>query len=136
MPGGEMLPHGFGGVERDLIKEALKVLDSLPGDGDRIPVPWPELPKPVVDEVAWQRSVIESVRVDDLFASQPYLSRDNVRKFIENPGQVSDGKRALPNVVLSHFDGKSVKIIVDGHHRLAALWLLGADHANTWFLEV
>jgi hypothetical protein len=50
---------------------------------------------------------------------------------VKNPGAMEEGRRAFANV----YDSGGRLAIVDGHHRLAALWLLGADDALVWMLR-
>ena len=55
--------------------------------------------------------------------------------YIKNPGAIEEGRRAYANVYGKLVGDERDLVIVDGHHRLAALWLLGADMANVWYLE-
>jgi hypothetical protein len=121
---------------RAAVENALAMLQGLPvimqdDDGrDLIAVPWPIRPRPALDPDVWIDSTVQDVAIPDLYASQPYLNRARVADFVRNPGAIEAGRRALANV---YDDGQM--LIVDGHHRLAAWWLLGADRANVWYLE-
>jgi hypothetical protein len=117
---------------RNAIDIALDKLDKIPMvDDDHIAVPWPITERPKLDPEVWEESEIKSVTIADLYASQKLLTKERVVFFIENPGAIELGRRAFANV----YDLGERLVIVDGHHRLAALWLLGADEANVWFLE-
>jgi hypothetical protein len=117
---------------RKRVAEALKALDGIPMVDDKhIAVPWPIYPRPKRDSEVWQDSAIKNLNIEDLTASQHKLQKKRVKEFIRTQGAPEEGHRALPNVYA--IDGRNV--IVDGHHRLAALWLLGAEVANIWFLE-
>jgi len=117
---------------RKRVEEALKALDEIPMIDDKhIAVPWPIAARPKLDSEVWQDSEIKDVKIEDLTASQNKLKKKRVDEFIRTQGAPEEGHRALPNVYA--IDGRNV--IVDGHHRLAALWLLGAEVANIWFLE-
>lgn len=117
---------------RNVIGEALAALDKIPDyDAENIRVPWVVTTRPKLDPELWAESVIESVDIKELHASQKLLTRARVRFYIENPGAIEEGRRAFANV----YDRGSELVIVDGHHRLAALWLLGAEMANVWFME-
>lgn len=119
-------------VAREAVAQALRKLDDIPMvDETHIAVPWPIKPRPKLDPDVWANSEIKAVAIANLFASQILLSKSQVAEYIRSQGNVEPGKRALPNV----YDTNGTQIIVDGHHRLAALWLLGADVVNTWFLE-
>jgi hypothetical protein len=117
---------------RNEVDAALKALDKIPDvEPGEIASPWVITRRPKLDNEEWRASVIKSVPITMLLASQPRLTRERVEHFILNPGSIEQGRRALPNV----YDHGNEQVIVDGHHRLAALWLLGADHANVWLLE-
>lgn len=117
---------------RNEVDAALQALDKIPDvEPGEIASPWVITRRPKLDNEEWRASVIKSVPITMLLASQPRLTRERVEHFILNPGSIEQGRRALPNV----YDHGNEQVIVDGHHRLAALWLLGADHANVWLLE-
>lgn len=137
MPGGETPPlkgllAGSVKAARERVKEALAKLNQMPMiDDEHVAVPWPVMKRPKLDPEVWEDSNIESVTINDLYASQHKLRKKAVANYIRTQGAPEAGHRALANVYA--IDGHNV--IVDGHHRLAALWLLGADVANVWFLE-
>jgi hypothetical protein len=137
MPGGETLPlkglsAGIVKAARERVAEALAELDQMPMiDDEHIAVPWPVVKRPKLDPEVWSDSDIESVTITDLYASQHKLRKKSVADYIRTQGAPEPGHRALANV----YAIESRNVIVDGHHRLAALWLLGADVANVWFLE-
>lgn len=115
---------------RNVIGEALARLDAIPRvDDDHIAVPWPIVKRPRTD--AWEWSVLDSVKIESLHATQDLLTVDRVRFYVKNPGSIEEGRRAFANV----YDSSGTLAIVDGHHRLAALWLLGADEALVWMLR-
>ena len=117
---------------RDKVDKALAKLDALPMvDDEHIEIMWPVYPRPKLDRKVWASSEIEALKIKKLYASQKLLDKKQVKKFIESQGAPDNGHRALANVYA--IDDHNV--IVDGHHRLAALWLLGAEVANVWFLE-
>jgi len=117
---------------RNVIDVALAKLNEIPMvDDDHIAVPWPITERPKLDPEVWAEAAIQSVVIANLYASQELLTKERVVFFIENPGAIELGRRAFANV----YDLGERLVIVDGHHRLAALWLLGADEANVWFLE-
>lgn len=119
---------------RAAVNNALAMLDNLPTvetrDGkELIAAPWPVAERPNLDPDMWIDSVITDVPIVDLFATQTVLNRERVAEFVQNPGAIENGRRALANV----YDNGRM-LIVDGHHRLAAYWLLGAERANVWYL--
>lgn len=119
---------------RAAVNNALAMLDNLPTvetrDGkELIAAPWPVVERPNLDPDMWIDSVVTDVPIVDLFATQTVLNRERVAEFVQNPGAIENGRRALANV----YDNGRM-LIVDGHHRLAAYWLLGAERANVWYL--
>lgn len=119
-------------ANRDVVDNALFALDRIPMvDSEHIAVPWPITERPRLDPEVWSDSVIQAVEIESLFASQALLTKSRVEFYVMNPGAIEVGRRAFANVYAT--DNRNV--IVDGHHRLAALWLLGAEVANVWFLE-
>jgi len=118
---------------RSAIEEALRDLDAIPMlDADHISVPWQRIVKrPKLDPEVWVDSTVTAVDISDLCASQTLLTKKRVEFFIMNPGAIEEGRRAFANVYAT--DNRNV--IIDGHHRLSAFWLLGAEVANVWFLE-
>ena len=119
-------------AQRNAIEAALERLKNIPSVDDKhIAVPWPIADRPKLDPQIWADSEIRALRIEDLFASQKLLRRKTVKEYIKSSGNVEQGQRAFANVYAT--DGRNV--IVDGHHRIAALWLLGADITNAWFLE-
>ena len=115
---------------RNAVVLALTALDAMPATNGKIPTPWPIGELPTLDPELWETSKIETVPIAELTATQRTLNLERVREYVRNPGKIDGNRRALANVY-ANSDGL---MIVDGHHRLAALWLLGADNANVWFL--
>jgi hypothetical protein len=118
---------------RAAIDEALRDLDAIPMlDDDHISVPWQRIVKrPKLDPEVWVDSEVTAVTIADLCATQTLLTKKRVEFFIMNPGAIETGRRAFANVYATG----NRNVIIDGHHRLSAFWLLGAEVANVWFLE-
>lgn len=120
-------------VHRKAIDRAIARLDALPDDEpNKIIVPWAQAPRPKIPTADWGNAELRSYRIDDLVATQKYVHRDNVEWHLKNLNDSSADNKSLPNVVV---DGDT-NLIYDGHHRLVAYWLLGADFANCWTLEI
>lgn len=117
---------------RNVIDDALNALNKIPMvDDQHIAVPWPIDKRPKLNPEVWVDSEISAVTISRLVASQKLLTKSRVAFYIKNPGAIEQNRRAFANVYASD----SRNVIVDGHHRLAAFWLLGAEVANVWFLE-
>jgi hypothetical protein len=84
-----------------------------------------------VDVEEWKDAPLRSFPIEKLFATQNYVSRENIQWHLEHLGDNQADNKSMPNVVV--VDDKS--LIYDGHHRLVAFWLLGADYANCWKVE-
>lgn len=115
---------------RNAVVLALTALDAYPATNGKIPTPWPTGDLPILAPEEWEVSQIETVPIAELTATQRTLNVETVRAYVKNPGSIEENRRAFANVY-ANSDGL---MIVDGHHRLAALWLLGADSANVWLL--
>ena len=121
---------------RNVIGDALDALAALPDvEPGRLAVPWPVMNRPKLKDEVWADSTIEAVDIDSLYASQDTIARERVEFYIKHPGSIEENRRAFANVYVVEVGGSPRNVIVDGHHRLAALWLLGANLANVWYLE-
>ena len=127
------------------VKDALSRLKVLPNDAGGHPVsdspddlqdsvasPWPVIETqdgdyPVSPDV-WEKAELTLVNIKDLFGTDTGLKRSNVADHIEAMGQALTPYRSY---ALVYDDGEKM-IIVDGHHRLFAMWLLGMDQAPVW----
>lgn len=93
--------------------------------------PWEVIPAPTIAPLAWDNAEISLIDIADLKATDPYLSRKKVRKHIKAMGQALTPNRSFALVAI--VDG--VATIIDGHHRLMSMWLLGLDQAPVWLIE-
>lgn len=93
--------------------------------------PWAVVPMPTVNPNAWDNAKLEIVELDELLATDPFLSRKKVKQRIESMGAAQSPYR---NYALVLAAGGS-KVIIDGHHRLMAQWLLGQEQAAVWISE-
>jgi len=82
----------------------------------------------IVDPDVWQKAKLTLVPIKELYGTNTGLNRKNVEDHIESMGQALTPYRGYP---LVYNDGKR-NIIIDGHHRLFAMWLLGMDTAPVW----
>ena len=127
------------------VKNALSRLAILPNEAAEHPVsddpdklansvesPWPIVQADggnyVVDPDVWQKAQLTLVTIKDLYGTNYGLDRENVAKHIESMGQALTPYRGYPLV----YDDGAKMIIIDGHHRLMAMWLLGMDQAPVW----
>ena len=120
----------------------LKILPNAAGDhptsdspdklADSVASPWPVVETqdgdyPVSPDV-WEKAELTLVNVKELYGTDTQLDRSNVADHIESMGQALTPYR---NYALVYDDGEKL-IIVDGHHRLFAMWLLGMDQVPVW----
>ena len=126
-------------------KDALSRLAILPnaaGDhpasdnpeeiADSVASPWPIVETengnyPVNPDV-WEKAKLTLVNVKDLYGTNTAMDRSNVADHIESMGQALTSWRGYPLV----YDDGEKQVIVDGHHRLFAMWLLGMDQVPVW----
>lgn len=120
-------------VGRNAMTRALERLMNLADEKPNlIPVPWQKATRPKIDTERWRDSVLQTYNIAELTATQDHLKRDDVEWHIMNYDVVPEGQHALPNVVLRN----GQPLIYDGHHRIASMWLMGADTVTAWTLEV
>ena len=121
------------------MEQALSRLDILPNPTDPqiknpikyVETPWAVIPVPTVDPNIWDNARIRVIKMDDLFGTDPYLKRKRVRHHIESMGQALTPFRSYA-MVLEH---ENKALIIDGHHRLMSLWLLGLNEAPVWYVK-
>lgn len=92
--------------------------------------PWRLIEVPTVNPASWDLAKPSIINLDELLATDPFLERKRVKKHIDAMGQALTANRSYPLVV----DVDGHKIIIDGHHRLMASWLLGQDQAAVWLV--
>lgn len=94
--------------------------------------PWEVVAAPTVDPNVWDEAEVEVVWLAELYGTDPFLSRKNVAEHVEAMGQAVKPWRSWAMVAI--VEGRQV--IIDGHHRLMALWLLGHDKAPVYRIEL
>ena len=127
------------------VKDALSRLAILPNEAAEHPVsdspdqlansvesPWPIVDTVegnyIVDPDVWQKAQLTLVNIKELYGTNTGLNRNNVADHIESMGQALTPYRGYPLV----YNNGEKNIIIDGHHRLFAMWLLGMDQAPVW----
>lgn len=119
-------------VRRKAVDSALERLADIPdAQPGLIAVPWEIQPRPRIPIDDWAYSSLGLYVIEELFATQKYLKRDTLEWHLNHLGHVDAGHNTNPNIVI---DGGYAKIY-DGHHRLAALWLLNVACMNCWTLR-
>ena len=127
------------------VKDALSRLAILPNEAAEHPTsdspeklaesvesPWPVVETAegnyIVNPDVWEKAKLTLVNIKELYGTNYGMSRKNVADHIESMGQALTPYRGYP---LVYNDGEK-NIIIDGHHRLFAMWLLGMDTAPVW----
>jgi hypothetical protein len=120
-------------VSRNAIGRAVQMLDDLPTTEDgMIAVPWIIRDRPKIPTERWADADLRSFQIEQLYATQDYVKRETVQWHLEHLNDSAQDNRAMPNILVHGGE----YLIYDGHHRLVALWLLGADTANCWKVEI
>jgi hypothetical protein len=140
-PTAEVAPEASkAGVPSSLeVETALSKLNTLPnpaGDAvemdedpaDFVESPWKVVPTIPLTPETWSKANLQLVNIADLLGTNTILDREKVEDRIENMGQSSAPYRSYPLV----FDDGEKQVIIDGHHRLMAMWLLGMEQAPVW----
>ena len=127
------------------VKDALSRLAILPNEAAEHPTsdnpemlaesvesPWPVVETDdgnyIVSPDVWEKAKLTLVNIKELYGTNYGMNRKNVADHIESMGQALTPYRGYP---LVYNDGEK-NIIIDGHHRLFAMWLLGLDQAPVW----
>jgi hypothetical protein len=105
---------------------------ALPEPEKYVESPWQIIDVPTVNPNLWDKAEKVLVDLNDLYGTDPYLKRKRVRKHIEAMGQALTEYRSYPLVVEKNGDN----IILDGHHRLMSVWLLGQETAAVWKVKI
>lgn len=114
------------------IKQAKKLPDA--GDKEHVMAPWAKADAvPATKDSDWADAKLKTVKLKKLLATTMRLDRDNLVWHLEHPGQskYSGATNTHPQVV-KNGEGN---VIVDGHHRLAALMMLGVKKDSVWLLK-
>lgn len=120
-----------GDFSDDQIKAALVAAAQLPGaeaNPNMVQVPWPvaltQIPAAAVD---FGNGDTVKVRLGDLIATQAWLMRDTLIKHIKAKGQPPGKLVAALGGIPMVAEGK---MVIDGHHRLSAVWLLSGRNPD------
>lgn len=122
MPAPDLAPGKV--LRDDDISIALQKLAAL-GDGKCVPVPFRyESARPfTLTQADMDDATTETVPLDQLIALEPDVKRKRVRQCIERDGPGKAHMQQKPWLVCC----KGKYYILDGHHRLTAMDLLGQD---------
>ena len=124
-------------MEVERAKSRLKILPNPPVFNEDInpnkvvESPWKVTPVITVDPNIWDSAELALVRLEDLTATDEYLRRKKLKEHIEHMGSATTPYRNFALVV----EHNGEQIIVDGHHRLMAMWLLGMTEAPVWLAK-
>ena len=124
-------------LEVERAKSRLKILPNPPQASEDVDVekvvesPWKVTPTITVDPNIWDTAELALVRMEDLTATDEYLRRKKVKKHIDVMGSAITPFRNFALVV----ERNGEQIIIDGHHRLMAMWLLGMNEAPVWLAK-
>jgi hypothetical protein len=122
-------------VERALSR--LKILPNPPSgeqgaDTDKlVESPWQVIDPITVNPSIWDTAEMALVQFDNLTATDDYLFRKKLKEHIKAMGQAITPYRSFALIV--ERDGQ--QIIIDGHHRLMAMWMLGFTEAPVWLAK-
>jgi hypothetical protein len=93
--------------------------------------PWKVIPTITVDPNIWDNAELALVNFEDLTATDAFMRRKKVKEHIESMGAGITPYRNFALVV----DRDGQQIIIDGHHRLMSMWLLGMTEAPVWLAK-
>lgn len=119
------------------MERALSRLEILPNpptvpDGKNpdklIETPWKQIDPITVNPNIWDDADLEIVELEELTATDEYMRRKKLKRHIKSMGQAITPYRGFALVV----ERNGQLVIIDGHHRLMAQWLLGQETAPVW----
>ena len=122
-------------VERALSR--LKILPNPPAaeegaNADKlVESPWHTIDPITVNPNVWDTAEMALVQFDNLTATDDYLFRKKLKEHIKAMGQAITPYRSYALIV--ERDGQH--IIIDGPHRLMAMWMLGFTEAPVWLAK-
>ena len=93
--------------------------------------PWKVTPVITVNPNIWDNAEMALVQLEDLTATDEFMRRKKIKKHIETMGGAITPYRNFALVI----DRNGEQIIIDGHHRLMAMWLLGMTEAPVWLAK-
>lgn len=120
------------------IKDATKSAKDLPSAGDKEHVQAMfkiyGKPLPAISDGDWGKASQKVVKFKKLQATNAQLNRQNLIWHLQNPGKARMQKphNTMPQVIKTN--GGDL-VIVDGHHRLSALRMLGLKKSPVWLLK-
>ena len=126
-------------LEVEQAKSRLKILPNPPPDDvpenanpeKLVESPWATIEPITVDPNVWSDAELAIVNLKDLTATDKYMRRKKVKEHIEVMGQAVTPYRSFALIV----QRENQQIIIDGHHRLTAMWLLGQQQAPVWLAK-
>lgn len=122
----------------DEISAAVGKANDLPGspaDPNMVQVPFPVLVMPITAAALdFGSATVTKIPLGQLVASQTWVRRDRLVAHVEAGGEPQDKKTPFVSLPIIAEGG----IIIDGHHRCTAIWLLkGSDfEIPVWTLPV
>lgn len=123
--------------EKD-IKQAVKDAKKLPdnGDGDHVLPPFPFYPHPIppITHEDWNNADQKAVKLKKLQGSTARIDRRNLIWHIQHPGQSKYKGKFNTHIQVLKTDSGDL-VIIDGHHRAAALSMLGVHKDLVWLLK-
>lgn len=122
----------------DDIKAAVQKAKDLPaaGDAGHVQAMFAVYGKglPSIDPSAWDDAKLKKVKLKKLQATNAQLNRENLIWHLKNPGKsrMQSARNSHPQVLK---DKAGNLAIVDGHHRLSALRMLGLKKELCWVVK-
>ena len=119
------------------VERALSRLEILPNPADLpegmdatkyVESPWQSVLPPTVNPNVWDDAELALVRLGDLIGTDTYMRKRKVKEHIKSMGSALTPNRNFALIV----ERDGIYIILDGRHRLFAMWLLGMQEAPVW----
>lgn len=118
------------------IADAVKVVKALPAvnpdkDPDQLAVPWKMRDDmPTITDLDFRDVTIAPMAIAPLQASNENIGRQNLIWHVQHPDTAKNPSPLTLHAIIG--TSKDGDVIIDGHHRLAALMYLGATKATVF----
>ena len=125
-------------ISQNDINKLVDEVKKMPGAGDQqhVAAQFPIYGKPIPDtpKGSWEKAKLKFIKFKKLEATNGQLDRANLIWHLQNPGKAKFRKTFSTHPQVMKTNGGDY-IIVDGHHRLSALRMLGVKKDVVWLLK-
>lgn len=115
--------------------DQVAAMPGTPANANYVTVPWPVTLMPITAAALDFGNVqATTIAISDFAASQQWVKRDRLLWHVQHPGDRNDNGSPFVTMPITTEDG----IIIDGHHSLTSLFLLGGPDLKVavWLVPI